>query len=47
MCQGRNIPIARIKRLEKYIPEMFDLMNWNGVRNNYRDFMAARKPKPA
>ena len=41
-----EIPPEPMALLRLKAPEMFDLDNWGGVRNNYRDFMTARKPKP-
>lgn len=41
-----EIPPEPMALLQEHMPEMFDLDNWQGVRNNYRDFIAARKPKP-
>lgn len=41
-----EIPPEPMALLQARVPEMFDLDNWQGVRNNYRDFMTSRKPKP-
>jgi hypothetical protein len=41
-----EIPPEPLGLLVEHVPEMFDLNSWTGVRNNYRDFMTARKPKP-
>lgn len=41
-----EIPAEPLTLLQETLPEMFDLDSWTGVRNNYRDFMKARRPKP-
>ena len=41
-----EIPPEPLSLLTEHVPEMFDLGNWQGVKNNYRDFMTSRKPKP-
>jgi len=41
-----EIPLEPLTLLQETLPEMFDLDSWTGVRNNYRDFMKARNPKP-
>jgi len=41
-----EIPSEPLTLLQANVPEMFDLDSWQGTRNNYRDFMKVRKPKP-
>ena len=43
----KDIPIERIKRMEKYVPEVLDRGNWGEFQNEFLWYLRTQKPKPS
>ena len=41
-----DIPTARIKRMEQYVPEVFDRDNWTEFQNEFLWYQRTQEPKP-
>lgn len=42
-----DIPADRLRRLEKYVPEVLDRENWSDFQNEFLWYMRTQKPRPA
>ena len=42
-----DIPIGRIKRMEKYVPEVLNRENWTEFQNEFLWYLRTQEPKPS